>query len=130
MDLETQTPYPDTGAMAVGARLAFGLAVLIIVLAVIAPGWLVPRMLRSHYLEHFAAFYVAALAGAAAMPRMQIRRLGTGYLLFALAMSALQLIQGASLKLAINNWVADAGGTAAALAPIVVQRFRSRFPPR
>ena len=130
MDWETETPYPDTGLLAVAARLAFGLAVTAIVLAVIAPGWLVPKMLRSHYLEHFAAFYVAALAGAAAMPRMQIRRLGVGYLLFALALAGLQLIHGATFKLALNNWVADTGGTTAALAPIVVQRFRARFKPR
>lgn len=130
MDPASSAPYPDTGPLAVGARLGFGLTVLAIALAVIAPGWLVPKMLRSHNLEHFAAFYVATLAGASAMPRARIRSLGIGFLLFALAMSALLLLQAHNFRLALNNWVADAGGVTAALAPIVVQRFRARFPPR
>lgn len=130
MTWDTETPYPDTGLLAVLARLAFGLTALAIVVAVIAPGWLVPKMLRSHYLEHFAAFYVSALAGAAAMPRTQVRRLGTGYLLFALALAGLQLAHGAPFDIALNNWVADVGGVTAALAPVVVQRFRARFAPR
>lgn len=124
------TYYPDTGLLAVLARLGFGLCVLAIFLAVIAPGWLTPQLLRSHYLQHFAAFYVAACAGLAAMPRTQIRRIAIGYLVFALVLAVAQFARGASLGVAVQNWVADAGGTAAALAPVVVERFRRMFAPR
>lgn len=122
-------PYPDAGLLAVGARLAFGLTALAIVIAIIAPGWLLPKVLHSHYLEHFAAFYVAAVAGAAAMPRTQIRRIGAGYVLFAAALETLQVVRGVPLDRAWNNGVADTGGVAAALAPVIVERFRARFAP-
>lgn len=125
-----QTHYPDTGLLAVLARLGFGLTLLAIFLASIAPGWLTPQLLGSHYLEHFAAFYVAACAGLAAMPRAQIRHIAIGYLLFALALEATQFFRGASADVALQNWVADAGGVVAALGPVVVERFRRMFAPR
>ena len=124
------SPYPDTGILAVGARLAFGTSALAIFLAVIAPGWLLPKVLHSHYLEHFAAFYVAAVAGAAATPRIQIRRIGIGYAVFAVCLELLQVLRGLPYLHAWNNLVADIGGVAAALVPVVVERFRARFPPR
>lgn len=122
--------YPDTGMLAVLARLGFGLTLLAIFLASIAPGWLTPQLLRSHYLEHFAAFYVAACAGLAAMPRTPIRRIALGYLTFALVLSVIHFARGGPLEAAIRNWVADAGGVTAALAPVVVERFRRLFAPR
>lgn len=130
MTSEDTSYYPDTGLLAVGARLAFGLTALAIFLAIIAPGWLLPKVLHSHYLEHFAAFYVAAVAGAAAMPRTRVRRIALGYMLFALALELLQLVRGLPFPRATDNWVADTGGVAAALCPVVVERFRARFAPR
>ena len=127
----SETPtYPDTGLLAVLARLGFSLTLLAIFLASIAPGWLTPKLLHSHHLEHFAAFYVAACAGLAAMPRTPIRRIAIGYLLFALVLAVTQYARGATPEAAIRNWVADAGGVLAALAPVVVDRFRRLFAPR
>ncbi|MDB5467874.1 MAG: VanZ like protein [Phenylobacterium sp.] len=120
--------YPDTGPLAVLARLAFLGAGLAIVIAVFLPPSMVPQFVRSHYLEHFAAFYVAALAGFAAMPRTQLRRIAAAYVIFATVLEASHLISGAQIGPLINNWVADLGGLAAAAAPIVVERFRRRFP--
>jgi hypothetical protein len=120
--------YPDTGPLAVLARLAFLGAGLAIVIAVFLPPSMVPQFVRSHYLEHFAAFYVAALAGIAAMPRTQLRRIAAAYVIFATVLEASHLISGAQIGPLINNWVADLGGLAAAAAPIVVERFRRRFP--
>lgn len=122
--------YPDTGPAAVLARVAFLAAVLAIVVAVFLPRSMVPQFVRSHYLEHFAAFYVAALFGLAAMPRTQLRRIGTGYVIFALLLEATHLLAHAPLAPLIDNWVADMGGLAAAFAPVVVERFRRRFPKR
>ena len=128
--MTTEPHYPDTGPLAVFARLGFGLAVLAIALASIAPGWLTPQLLHSHYLEHFAAFYVAVCAGLAAMPRTQVRRRAVGYMLFALALEAAQFWRGTPMRGAIDNWVADTGGIVAALAPVVLERFRRRFAPK
>jgi hypothetical protein len=120
--------YPDSGPLAILARLGFLGAILAIVIAVFLPPWIVPDFVKSHYLQHFAAFYVAALAGLAAMPRTQLRRIATGYFLFATFLEASHLLSGAPLGPLIDNWVADLGGLAAAYAPIVVERFRRRFP--
>jgi hypothetical protein len=120
--------YPDTGLLAILARLAFLGALVAIVVAVFLPRSLVPQVLRSHYLEHFAAFYVAILFALAAMPRTQLRRIGLAYLVFAAVLESTHLLAGAPLRPLIDNWVADAGGLTAAIAPVVVERFRRRFP--
>jgi hypothetical protein len=54
-------PYPVTGPLAVLARVAFLGAIMAIVVAVFLPPQLVPDFVKSPYLQHFAAFYVAAL---------------------------------------------------------------------
>jgi hypothetical protein len=122
--------YPDTGPLAVAARLGFLGAVLAIVVAVFLPSSMVPQFVHSHYLEHFAAFYVVALVGVAAMPRTQLRLIGTGFLAFATVLEASHMIAGAPLGALVDNWVADLGGLSAAMAPLVVERFRRRFPRR
>lgn len=122
--------YPDTGPLAVLARLAFLAAILGVVVAVFLPRWMVPQFARSHYLEHFAAFYVAALFALAAMPRTQIRRIGTGFIIFGVLLESTHLLARAPMWPLVDNWVADMGGLAAAVAPVVVERFRRRFPRR
>jgi hypothetical protein len=120
--------YPDTGPLAVLARLAFLAATVAIVIAVFLPRAMVPKFLRSHYLEHFAAFYVVLLAALAAMPRRQFRRIAVGFVVFATVLESTHLFAGAKLGPLIRNWVADLGGLSAAAAPILVERFRRRFP--
>lgn len=120
--------YPDSGPLAVLARLAFLGAIVAIVIAVFLPPDLVPDFVRSHYLQHFAAFYVAALFGLAAMPRARLRNVALGYFVFATLLEASHLPAGAPFWPLVDNWVADLGGLAAALAPVVVERFRRRFP--
>jgi hypothetical protein len=119
--------YPDAGPLAVLARLGFLGAVLAITVAVFLPPSMVPQFLHSHYLEHFAAFYVALILGLAAMPRARLRRIALGYVLFATALEGSHLLAGAPFHALVDNWVADLGGLAAAGAPIVVERFRRRF---
>jgi hypothetical protein len=122
--------YPDTGPLAVLARLGFLGSILAVVVAVFLPPQLVPKFARSHYLEHFAAFYVAALFAFAAMPRTQLRRIASGFVIFGVGLEGTHLFAGAALSPLIDNWVADMGGLAAAVAPVVVERFRRRFPRR
>jgi hypothetical protein len=122
--------YPDSGPLAVLARLSFLLSIVGILAAVFLPNEMVPKLLRSHYLEHFAAFYVAMLTAMAAIPRARLRRVGTGFVLFATALEASHLLGGGHIGDLVQNWVADVGGLSAAAAPMVVERFRRRFPPR
>jgi hypothetical protein len=120
--------YPDTGPLAVLARLAFLAAIVAIVITVFLPPEIVPHFARSQYLEHFAAFYVAALFAFAALPRTPLRRIATGFVMFGLGLESTHLLAGAALGPLIDNWVADMGGLSAAAAPVVVERFRRRFP--
>lgn len=120
--------YPDTGSLAVLARLAFLGAIVAIVVAVFLPTSMVPKFLQSHYLEHFAAYYVALLAALAAMPRSRLRRVITGFVIFATCLEATHLLAGAEFEPLLMNWVADLGGLSAGAAPMVVERFRRRFP--
>ena len=120
--------YPDSGLLAIGARLAFLGAGVAIAIAVFLPPWLVPDFVRSPNLQHFAAFYVLTLAGLAAMPRRRMRRVVFYVALFATALETTHLFGGASLQPLVRNWVADLGGIMAAMAPVVVERFRRRFP--
>jgi len=120
--------YPDTGPLAVLARLVFLGALLAIVVTVFLPRSMVPQFVRSHYLEHFAAFYVVTLFAIAAMPRSRLRRIGTRFVIFAVLLESTHLLARAPIWPLIDNWVADMGGLAAAFAPVVVERFRRRFP--
>lgn len=123
-----QGRYPDAGPVAVLARLGFLGAVVAIVVAVFLPPEMVPRFVHSHYLEHFAAMYVAMLAGLAAMPRTRLRTVGTAFVVFATLLEASHLLAGAPFRPLVDNWVSDLGGLSAAVAPVVVERFRRRFP--
>jgi hypothetical protein len=121
-------PYPDSGLLAIGARLALVGAAAAIAIAVYLPPWMIPDFVRSKYLQHFAAFYVLALAALAAMPRRRMRRVVFYLALFATGLETTHLFGGAALHPLIRNWVADLGGISAAMAPVIVERFRRRFP--
>lgn len=122
--------YPDAGPLAVIARLSFLIAVIAVIAAVLLPPRLVPQFAHSNYLEHFAAFYVVLLSALAAMPRARLRRVATAFVLFATLLEASHLLTGAPFIDSLRNWVADLGGVSAAASPIVVERFRRRFPKR
>jgi hypothetical protein len=122
-----QGPYPITGPLAVLARAAFLGALVAIVVAVFLPPRLVPDFVRSPYLQHFAAYYVASLLGLAASPRSRITVIALRIVVFATVLESIHLLHGARLRPLLDNWVADMGGLAAALAPIAVARFRRRF---
>jgi hypothetical protein len=120
--------YPDSGLLAVLSRLALIGAALAIVIAKFLPSELVPDFVRSPNLQHFAAFYVLALCALAATPRARLRTVALGIAGFATFLEVLHLASGAPLGPLMDNWVADLGGLAAAVAPMIVERFRQRFP--
>jgi hypothetical protein len=120
--------YPDAGLLAVLARLSFMGAMAAIVVAVFLPRAMVPQFVRSPYLEHFAAFYVAMLTALAAMQRARLRHVAMGLVVFATLLEATHLLSGARFPPLVRNWVADLGGLSAAAAPVIIERFRQRFP--
>jgi hypothetical protein len=120
--------YPESGPLAVLARLAVLAAAAAIIIAKFLPPELVPDFVRSPNLQHFAAFYVLMLCALAAMPRMRLRSVTLAVGGFATFLEALHLAAGAPLGPLSDNWVADLGGLTAAVAPVLVERFRRRFP--
>jgi len=120
--------YPEAGPLAVLARLSLLGAGLAIVIAKFLPPELVPDFVRSPNLQHFAAFYVLTLCALAALPRTRLRTVAVGVGGFATLLEALHLLAGAPLGPLTDNWVADLGGLSAAVAPVIVERFRRRFP--
>jgi hypothetical protein len=122
-----RAPYPATGPWAVLARCGLVLAVAAVAYASLAPGRYVPRLLYSYHLEHFAAFYVVALTGSAALPRARLRWLGAASVVLALAMELPHLLFGGAPQAVYQNGLADVGGAFAALLPMAVDRFRRRL---
>lgn len=120
--------YPEAGPLAVLARLSLLGAGLAIVIAKFLPPELVPDFVRSPNLQHFAAFYVLTLCALAALPRTRLRTVAVGVGGFATLLEALHLLAGAPLGPLTDNWVADLGGLSAAVGPVIVERFRRRFP--
>jgi hypothetical protein len=125
-----KTYYPDTGPLAVGARLAFALLVLGIAGGSVIPPRVLPRFLASLHLEHFAAFYLLALATAAACPRTQLRKILLWLMGFATMLELMRIFVGARPITSLDNLFADIGGMWSALIPIVIGRFRLMFAPR
>jgi hypothetical protein len=120
-------PYPDTGPLAVLARIGLVGCVLALVYATVMPGSAVPKLFYSNNLEHFAAFYVGALTAAAAFPRRRLRWLTLGFGLFAAVLEGSRLAGGLNPRV-FEMWCADFGGVMAAYAPMAVERFRRLFP--
>ncbi len=127
MSVSIVEPYPDTGRMAVAARLGFVLVVFGVITASLAPATIVPRMLYSYHLEHFAAFYLVALVTAAALPRVRLRKILIWLMVFSALLECGRVFLGARELSSSQNLFADVGGMWAALAPIVIGRFRDRF---
>jgi len=125
--VDESKPYPDTGPLAVLARVGLTLCVAALMYATVMPGSAVPRLFYSNNLEHFAAFYVGALTAAAAFPRRRLRWLTLALGLFAAT------LEGSRFLFAVNPpvlemWCADFGGVMAAYVPMAMERFRRLFP--
>lgn len=128
--METKPYYPDGGRWAIVARAGFLVAIAAVMFASLAPVNLVPQVLASRHLEHFAAFYVTTLLTAAAMPRAGVLRLGAILGLFAGVLELARMAPSQHRIWGVLDWEADFGGILAALVPIVVAMFRLRFEPR
>lgn len=131
-DTAAQAPaavaYPDDGPLAIIARVALAGAVLAICVYGVTPPNVIPRLVYSYHLEHFAAFFVLATVAAAAVQRRRVDHLFLGLTAFALAAELARLLPPAHRHYSFANLAADIGGEAAALAAVAVGGFRARFP--
>jgi hypothetical protein len=117
--------FRETGLLGMLARLALVATVAAILLAAAFPA---PRLLYSYNLEHFAAFYLLAIAAAVANPKRRLRDLTAALLVFAFVIDAARLFWSPPW-LVLQRWCADVGGVMAGYAPIVAERIRRRIQP-
>jgi hypothetical protein len=117
----------DNDPLAIVARVAFLLVVAALCFASFAPtGWM-PRVLYSYHLEHFAAFYLVALSWAAARYRANVYRVMTDIAVLATVLEGVRLFIPSHRLFVVEDWVADLGGSLAALTPILIGDFRKSF---
>jgi hypothetical protein len=119
----------DSNILAIVARAAFLLMIVAICFASLAPAGWMPRLLYSYHLEHFAAFYLVALAMAAARYRTGVYRVLLDVTVLATTLEAVRLFIPSHQLYVAEDWIADIGGALAALMPILIGNFRKSFAP-
>ncbi len=119
----------DSGFLAFLGRLSFVFMALTIVYASFSPPQMIPHILYSYHLEHFAIFYFLGIATSSAFVRRDVFHLGLAIWVAALFIEAIRWVSPIHRDFAIVDWVADAAGAAAALVPIRIGHFRNGFGP-
>jgi len=116
--------YSDSGLLAVAARVSLIFMVLAILYASFSPESLIPHILYSYHLEHFAIFYLFALSVSAAFVRRDVLHIGVVVWIGAMLIEAIRWLRPEHRDFAVVDWFADAAGVVAALAPVSVGCFR------
>jgi hypothetical protein len=119
----------DDSLTAILVRLLFlaTIAVLIATSFGILP-W--SRIFYSHHVAHFAAFYLATFATSAALPRRSTPVIWLFLIAVAAILEILRALTLVNTSAGYLDWVADASGSLAALAPLLLQNYRRLFLPR
>jgi hypothetical protein len=119
--------FADDHVLAVAARAtAVGCAIAIVMASLGPTSWL-PHLFYSNNLEHFAAFYFVALAFYAARYRTPLLKVLRDVALLASVLEAAKWVLPGPRPANFQHWIADLGGILAAVAPLQIQAFRSRF---
>jgi len=125
-----QAELADNHAFAISARTAAVACALAIIVASLGPSSWLPHLLYSNNLEHFAAFYVVALAFSAARYRSPLVRVLRDVAILATVLEVAKWILPGPRKANFDHWIADLGGILALAAPMIIASFRSSFAPR
>ena len=120
-----------TNAQPTGLRLgtifalaALAWALIALAFASLAPAAYIPRVFHNYHVEHFAAFYMVALLGAAALPTVSLLRVGLVLSVLAAGFAAFRILELVDKVFYIEDLACDLGGILAALVPMIVGRFR------
>jgi len=98
-------------------RAGFWLAVIVAFVSAVVPGEDAPELMPWDKAQHFLAFYVLALLGAAAYPRAGLLRIGAWLSGFGAFIELVQMIPQLRRDAELLDWVADTVAITAALAP-------------
>ncbi|MBV9993573.1 MAG: hypothetical protein JO127_00040 [Caulobacteraceae bacterium] len=116
----------NTWLWATIAAAAFGWALIAVVFAAIGPPAYVPHIFHNAHVEHLIAFYAMALLAAAGLPRAPLGRLIAALAVLAVVLAGVRMFMPYHRLSAAEDLLADIAGALAALAPILVGRFRER----
>ena len=114
------------------ARTAFLAALLAVFIAGVIPEEdHPPDLFGWDKANHFAAFYVLAVIGAAAFPRLSLWVLGAWLSAFGAGIELVQAIPMVHRDADVMDWLTDTVAILAALGPVALARWRRGFePPR
>jgi hypothetical protein len=119
--------FSDNHPLAITARaVALGCGIVIVVASLGPSNWL-PRLLYSNNLEHFAAFYVVALALYTARYRTPLVKVVRDVALLASVLEMAKWVLPGPRPANFQHWMADLGGILAAAAPLQADAFRQLF---
>jgi hypothetical protein len=122
--------FADDHALAVTARALAVVCAIAIVVASLGPSNWLPHLLYSNNLEHFAAFYVVALAFYTARYRAPLMKVLRDVALLATVLEIAKWVLPGPRPANFQHWMADLGGILAAAAPLLAEGFRRQFEPR
>jgi hypothetical protein len=105
-------------------RGVFWLTVILIFAAAAMPAGHVPHLFPLDKAEHFAAFFVLTSLAAAAYPRASLVLIALWLSLFGCAIELVQALPIIHRDCDFGDWVADAAAIAAALVPMMLDRWR------
>lgn len=108
-------------------RFGFWLAVIVAFTAAVVPGEEAPNLMPWDKAQHFLAFYVLAVLGAAAYPRAGLLRIGAWLSAFGAFIEFVQMIPQLHRDAEFFDWLADTIAIAAALAPVSLVAIRKHL---
>lgn len=115
---------PRPAFLLFGARALFWFALLFTFVSAEMPVGHAPRLFPWDKAEHFVAFYVLTSLAAAAYPRVPLTILALWLSLFGCVIELVQALPVIHRDCDIWDWVADSVAIAAALAPMLLDRWR------
>ena len=110
-----------------GARALFWVAILFTFVSAALPAAHAPQLFPWDKAEHFTAFFVLTSLAGAAYPRVPLVILALWLSLFGCAIELVQALPIVHRDCDIWDWVADSVGIGAAIAAMLLGRWRDRM---
>jgi hypothetical protein len=110
------------------ARAGFGAAGLFTFVAAVIPEEdHPPDLFGWDKANHFAAFWVLSVLGAAAFPRLSLLALGAGLSAFGGAIELVQALPVVHRDADVIDWLTDTAAVLAAVCPLLLAQWRGGF---
>ncbi len=106
-------------------RVLFWTAAVVAFAAAVSPPGTTPEFVPWDKAQHFIAFYVLAILGAAAYSRSSPLKIGASLSAFGALIELVQAIPAVHRDADFWDWAADTVAVTAALAPLVLVRMRA-----